>query len=494
MNKVQTIVKNTGVLILMHIVTMILGLIFTVLLARCFGDIAFGKYSFALAFTTLFAILIDPGFNQLTIREVARDKRLAKKYMGNILIIKLLLSFFFFAFVASAVNLMQYPSDTKMIIYIFGAYTVLTSFGQLFGSIFQAFERMEYNLYLITIEKVIVVSIGLTLLFLGYNLIQVVSICLFSGVIYILLSWMVTVKKFTKPDFELDFAFWKHTIIRAIPFGIFSIFMTMNYRIDTVMLSVVKGDAVVGWYNAAYKLIFALTLIPSSFIGALFPVFSRLSTTPNSSLKVAYEKSFKYLLVLVIPIAFGTIILAYKIIMLLFGEGYTHSIIALQILILSIIPIFLYHLLGAVILAIDKEKYTIPMWGICATTNVILNLILIPRFSYVGASITKLLSETILFIQFFYFVSKCLYRIPLRKVLYKPLIASLLMGLFIFYFKEMNFAILIGLAIFIYISILFITRTFSKEDIQLFKQVFKGRYVGYISDPEVRYQNEKLKK
>ena len=89
MNTIQTIAKNTGALTLMHIVTMVLGLIFTVSLARCFGDVAFGKYSFALAFTALFAVLMDLGFNQLTIREVARDKTLAKKYMGNILIIKL---------------------------------------------------------------------------------------------------------------------------------------------------------------------------------------------------------------------------------------------------------------------------------------------------------------------------------------------------------------------------------------------------------------------
>jgi len=88
MNTVQRIAKNTGVLTLMHFVTMGLGLIFTVSLARCFGDVAFGKYSFAVAFTALFAVLMDLGFNQLTIREVARDKALAKKYMRNILISK----------------------------------------------------------------------------------------------------------------------------------------------------------------------------------------------------------------------------------------------------------------------------------------------------------------------------------------------------------------------------------------------------------------------
>jgi O-antigen/teichoic acid export membrane protein len=496
MNTIQTIAKNTGALTIMHIVTMGLGLIFTVSLARCFGDVAFGKYSFALAFTALFAVLMDLGFNQLTIREVARDKTLAKKYMGNILIIKLLLSIVFFALIVAAVNLMQYPSDTKTIVYIFGASTVLTSFGGLFRAIFHAFEKMEYDSLLTIIRQIIVVSIGLILLFSGYNLIQVVSVYLIGGIVDIVFSSLVTVKKFATPKFEVNFAFWKRSIISAIPFGIFALFMVVNYRVDTVMLSVMKGDAVVGWYNAAYTLIFALSFIPAVFIGALFPVFSRLSTNSKNSLEVAYEKSFQYLLLVSIPIAVGTTILSDRIITIVYGEIFVNSVIALQILIWAIVPMFVYYALGAIILAIDEEKKAVLMWGLCASVNVILNLILIPTLSYIGASFTTVFSETILFMLFFYFLSKHFHRISIHKILYKPLIVSLLMGMFIFYFKDMNFVILICLAIFIYISLLFITRTFSKEDIRLFKQTFKGEKYdsGYISDPEVKYQNEKLKK
>ena len=333
MNTIQTIAKNTGVLTLMHIVTMILGLIFTVSLARCFGDFAFGKYSFAIAFTALFAVLMDLGFNSLTIREVARDKTLAKKYMGNILIIKLFLSLVFFALVVAAVNLMHYPSDTKTIVYIFGASTVLTSFGGLFRAIFHAFEKMEYDSLLTIIQQVIVVSIGLTLLFLGYNLIQVVSVFLLGGIINVVFSLIVTVKKFAKPEFEVDFAFWKTSIINAIPFGLTAIFVIIYVRIDTVMLSMMVGDAPVGWYNAAVTLILGLTFIPGVFLGAVFPVFSRFYMSSIDSLKNAYEKAFKYLFIILFPIAVGTTLLADKFILVIYGEQFIHSIIALQILI-----------------------------------------------------------------------------------------------------------------------------------------------------------------
>ena len=469
MNTVQTIAKNTGALTLMHIVTMALGLIFTVSLARCFGDIAFGKYSFALAFTALFAVFMDLGFNQLTIREVARDKTLAKKYMGNVLIIKLFLSLVFFALIVAAVNLMHYPSDTKMIVYIFGASTVLTSFGGLFRAVFHAFEKMEYDSLLAIIEKILIVSIGLTLLSLGYNLIQVVSVYLIGGIVNVVLSSMVTVKKFTKPEFEVDFAFWKTSIRNAIPFGLTAIFVIIYVRIDTVMLSMMVGDAPVGWYNAAVTLILGLTFIPGVFLGAVFPVFSKFYTSSIDSLKNAYEKAFKYLFIILFPIAIGTTLLADKFILVVYGEQFIHSIIALQILIWWNVLGALNWLLGTVLLSINKQKLFAVSTGIGAILNVVLNLFLIPIMSYVGASITTIITEIILFVLLFYFVSTYLYRLPLLKITAKTIAAGIVMGISIYYIQSFNVLMVVAIAVVIYFLALVAFGGISKEDITLIK-------------------------
>ena len=122
---------------------------------------------------------------------------------------------------------MHYPSDTKTIVYIFGASTVLNSFGQLFRAIFHAFEKMEYNSLLTIIQQIIVVSIGLTLLFLGYDLIQVVSVYLIGGIINVVLSSITAVKRFAKPEFEIDIGFLKRSIITAIPFSLTTVFISI---------------------------------------------------------------------------------------------------------------------------------------------------------------------------------------------------------------------------------------------------------------------------
>jgi len=76
MNTIQTIAKNTGALAISNVITSILGFFLLIYLARYLGEVGFGKYSFALSFTTLFAIFANLGINNYIIREIARNKNL----------------------------------------------------------------------------------------------------------------------------------------------------------------------------------------------------------------------------------------------------------------------------------------------------------------------------------------------------------------------------------------------------------------------------------
>ena len=133
-----------------QVVVAIISLVLSIFIARTLGDVVFGKYSFALAFTAIFAVFSDLGYNTLLIREVARDKTQASKYLNNVLSMRALMSLVFFAFIVITINVMGYPSDTKNIVYLFGVYTLVVSFPAVFKVTFCAFEKMP-----IGIEKVL---------------------------------------------------------------------------------------------------------------------------------------------------------------------------------------------------------------------------------------------------------------------------------------------------------------------------------------------------
>ncbi|KAF5417598.1 MAG: putative flippase AglR [Candidatus Methanophagaceae archaeon] len=467
MNSIQRIAKNTAALFAAQVVVSILGLVLSIFIARSLGDVIFGKYSFALAFTAIFSVFSDLGYGTLLIREVARDKSQASKYLNNVLGLRALLSLVIFAFIVITINVMGYPADTKNLVYLFGIYTLIVSFSAVFKLTFRAFEKMEYEAGITIFTNIIRVSLGLLVLFLGYGLIELAFVFLFSGVFELLISFLVCERRFVKPKIELDFEFWKSTIKIALPIGMLSIFALVYIRIDTIMLSMMKGDAVVGWYTAAYGLVLVFKPIPQLFMNALFPLMSGYFVSSKDSLKKVYEKSFKYLFILGLPLAVGITLLADRFIILFYGQQFYPSIIALQILAWDTLLLFICMPVNFILVSMNKQNQMATVAGGCALINIILNLILIPHFSYIGAGVATIVTETILFGLYFYLVSKYLSVLPLHKIIAKPLIACSAMAFFINFCSEVNLAVLVISSAVLYFVVFYLIKGFTEEDRKL---------------------------
>ena len=473
MNTVQTIAKNTGALAISQVITSILGFVLLIYIARYLGEVGFGKYSFAVSFTALFIIFADLGISNLIIRELARNKNLTNEYLTNVSVIKLLLSFLAFGFIALTINLMDYPRNTTYAVYLFGIYMILTSFALTFQSVFQAYERMEYTAVVMLIEKIILISLVLFVLFSGYGLIELGYVYIFAGIVAVTISFSIVLIKIAKPKLTIDFSLWKTLIIGSIPFALNALFGVLFFKIDTVMLSVLKGDAAVGIYNAAYVPLLALGVIPTVFIAALYPVMSRYFVSSKDSLEIFTSLSSKYMAIIGFPVAIGCFVLADRFIALFYAGQFSASIIAFQILAFFIPLRFVSSITGTLLTSINRQSIRTVSVGLSALFNIVLNAAMIPYLSYIGASIATVLSEVLLYFVFVYFITKHYKKLELHKHFTKPLVAALMMGGFVFYFKDFNLFLLIILAGLVYFVMLLILRTFTQEDKDIFKQVVK---------------------
>jgi len=309
----------------------------------------------------------------------------------------------------------------------------------------------------------------------GFNVVGFASIYFIVSVITLVYGVVISIWKLTKPKLEVDWSFWRPTIKEALPFFLSSVFSVIAFKIDIVMLSMMKGDVVVGWYSAAYRLMEVLIFIPAAFANSIYPVFSNFYISSKESLKLLYQKFFKYLSIIGLPIAVGTTLLANKIILIIYKSGFLHSIIALQVLIWIIPIIFLTYMFGTILASINRQDLTLKSISLCMSLNVVMNLILIPRYSYIGASIATIVTELLSFILGYYFLSKLIYKIPIYKYIVKPIMASAVMGLFILSFAKTNIFLLIFISILIYFGMLVLLKTFSKKDFNLFKQIVNIR-------------------
>jgi O-antigen/teichoic acid export membrane protein len=474
MNTPQRIAKNTGVLLIAQIASYILSFFFVMYTARYLGAAGFGILSFALAFTGIFGVFSDLGLRTLTVREVARDESLAQKYLGNIAVMKVILVIITFGLIALTINLLSYPEQTIKVVYLVALSVIFGAFSQMFYSIFQAYEKMEYQSVGYILSSALMLAGALFAIFRGLDVVSFASIYFLVSVVVWGYSFVVCVWKFFLPKIEVDWRFWKPTIKGALPFGLTGTFITIYLWIDSVMLSLIKGDEVVGWYGAAYRLVLVLLAIPIAFNSAIFPVMSRFYISSQDSLRFTFEKYFEYMFIFGIPIGVGTTLLADRIILLIFGEGFIPSIIALQILIWALVLIFLRTSFERLFESINKQIIVTAAFGCGAALNVILNLILIPKYSYIGAGIATLITDLTVFIFLIAFGLKIGYSIPnkkLERISAKVIIASILMGVFVKYFGNLNLLALVLLAAGVYFGIIFLVKGVGEEDILLFKKM-----------------------
>lgn len=478
MNTVQRIAKNTVILLAADIISKVLGFFYIMYTARYLGVEGFGILSFALAFTGMFGVFTDLGLGQLTVREVARDKSIAKKYLNNISVIKTILVTITFALIVIVINLLGYPEQTIKVVYLISLSVVFNSFTGIFYSIFQAFEKMEYQSLGQILNSILMLVGVLFAISRGFSVIGFALLYFMASVVVLVYSFVISTWKFVKPKIEVDWSFWRSTIKDALPFGLTGIFVTIYYWIDSVMLSLMKGNEVVGWYNAAYRLIVVLLFIPGIINIVVFPAMSRFHIYSQNSLNSISRKYFKFMLAIGIPIGVGTTLLADKVILLIFGAGYIQSIIALQILVWAMVFIFANAAFVRLFESTNKQIIVTKITGIGMIENIVLNLLIIPRFGYVGASITTVITEFTILTLVLIFAYKTGYSVQRREFLTnisKVIIASLIMGVSIWKLRSLNFPILILLSTLLYIGILYIIGGIDKEDIELLKQVRSQR-------------------
>ena len=477
MNTAKRVVKNTSVLFIATIIGYILGFFVFAYTSRYLGAEGFGVISIALSLAAIFGIMIDLGLNTLTVREVARNKDLVDKYISNTLLMKIILSILTFGLIILSTKIIGYSEQVSYVIYIIAFSTIFAAFTGIFNAIFQAYEKLEYQ-SIGTVLNAVLMFIGvLIVIYLNLNIFAIAFVYFISGLIILIYDILVYSWKFVLPKIDIDWSFWSPTIKDSLPFAITGIFTMIYYWIDSVILSVMVGNEIVGWYNAAYRIIAIFASLYSVYMVSIFPVLSGFYETSRDSIKIAYERSFKYMLILNIPIAIFITFLADKIIFIICGPGYVPSVIALQILIWSVIFMFIntlsLNLLGSVNMQVVVTK--IAAFG--AVFNIILNIVLISEFSYIGSAVATVLTELVMLPVFFHVLRKTEYIdiAPLMKDAFKIVICNIVLVMAIILLNQFNYGLVVLIGVILYLVMIYITKTVDSDDILLIKSIFKRK-------------------
>jgi O-antigen/teichoic acid export membrane protein len=432
-------------------------------LARVLGAEGFGKIGFATAVLAYFTLLINLGLDTFGTREVARDQTQVKPYVSNILGIRILSAILSFILLSIFVLLIPKSPEVKKLIIFFGL--GLFTFSFTLEWVFLGIEKMEYIAFSRILQQIFYVTLIFLLIRRSEQILSIPIIQFGSAVVAILLLSYVFIQKFGFYKINFNFGSWKKILRQSLPMGLSFIMIQIYYNFDVILLGFMKSEEVVGWYSGAYKIILLINTIGLIYYNTIFPLVSRYYKSSLEKLKTLLTYTAKLMTMVVIPLGIGGVFTARPIMDLIYGEKFRGGVIAFQILIWVVCIIWISCVYGNSLLACDGQKKFLVGVSLGAITNIISNLILIPKFSLIGAAISTILAEGVVFVYMYHNFSKIV-KIEFVKYLPKPLFAGIPMGLFLFWWGEkLNLIFLLLGAISIYFLVIFLVKGVTKEEI-----------------------------
>lgn len=396
MSHARTLARNTAFLLVATLFTNLAAFVWNVYLARYLGTAGFGILSTALALTGIFSILADLGIGTYITREIARNPAGAGDLVAAGLGNRIILSCIVFVLILLFPLIGLYSGTAAAVIVFIAGYMLLGSFSSFFNSIFQGFQRMEYQTVWNILNSLFILVGVLAVVWLGGSVVQVAVAYLIAAA----LSLVYSAATFTRRFFTPGLSFSRDMIREAIPFGITSVFSLIYFWIDSVMLSLMKGDVSVGLYNAPYRLLTVISSLYGVYLTAVFPVMSRFHVESEDSLRFTYMRSLKYLIIIAVPLIFTVFTLAGPLIELIFSAKYLESVPALRVLIIATAFMFINGVSSSLLGSANRQITVTRITGVAALFNVTLNLALIPRFDFMGASAATVMTEALMTLLF----------------------------------------------------------------------------------------------
>lgn len=396
MNYGKIIFKNAAILTLGRLFSRIIQFFMFIYAARILGAASFGIFSFSMNLIYMLWVVMDIGISRYSIQQMSRNLDDIPVYTGTGLYIKIPLAILGYLLIILTGYLLGKDNLTMSSLFVLSFAAVFDSLAISFSSAFEANEKMEYSAVIILISKIILSVIGFCAIFYTGNLLVFCFVISFGSFVQFAITAFWYFRKYKCVKFNKDLKFIEKLIKNSIPFSLSGIFTTIYYSIDSVMLDFFYNPIVVGYYNAAYRIIDAPLFLSESFKLALFPTISRIYSEEKEKMNRIISVSCNIALSVGLSIASTTAYLSEKLIYNFYGMEYSPAASVLPILIISITFIMPATICSTVIRAADRQSICVFVSGLGVVINIALNLVLIPMYSFVGAAWATLITEMII--------------------------------------------------------------------------------------------------
>ena len=469
MNIIKRVAQNTSVIILDNILDILCNFLISISLARYFGQNGFGKLSFLAIYLFFLSSVDNLWLRPILIRQMSIDEKRSAYIIGNGLLIKAAISVFAVILFWITIWLLNPPTEVIILAFFASLRLLLQPIFFCYETILQVKLKMVYSVVFSLFSKILTLGLIYVIVFYKGTLFHFYLLSFIPSLIFLLQIKHYS-EKIIKPKFEFDFLLWRKIFKASWPLGLSALFIFIYNRLDQIMLFYFGGPDKVGLYSAATRLAESFTIIPVALMISALPLMSKYYEPASKGFENIYQLSFKYLLIFIVPTATYISIFSVNLTNFFYGNKFLSSALPLSILIWAEVFVFLGTVNQSILIASGRQRIDPIFTGASAIVNIILNLIFIPKYSFVGAAVASLISYSVGPMLGYFIPTTRLYSYHMFYFSLKPLVASMIMACFIILIRK-YFLVSMVISPFIYLLALYYIKGISQDDIRTVKSI-----------------------
>ena len=399
--KNSKVAKNSVLLVGCDTAAKLIGLITLMFYFRVMDPAMWGIFSFVFSTAQILSVLPDMGLHRWSVQDLARSKRGGWQLLRALFRIKIILSLITLVLgVLTGFIVVKLRGQQQVFSLILMAIAAICVRGMTmnFLTLYHGYQEMKWPAIFNLVFRIATLVYVPLVAWETQNLFWVFFALLLIDIIDLLVNGCVSVSKYRNEEKRDQPPLFGKILRAAMPFSLQSLATLFYFYIDSVMLYLMEGELVNGYYSAGYRIVLAALVIPGSFSAALFPA---LAERGGSKAFKLYLKSLP--IYLLMGFGFLAVCLPFAdfwIKLITSGEEYAGTTPLFVILSFSFPLYCLTMSIGNYFGATHRQNWAMIIGIVMALANLILNLIWIPRYHAMGAAMATVATEFMVLIAF----------------------------------------------------------------------------------------------
>lgn len=458
----RLVASNTAVQVAGKVVMLGIGLVSIAVITRYLGPDDYGRYTLALTYMQLFAVLADVGLFTIVVRDISRDPSRTEELVGNTLTLRLLLSAVVIAVAAAISLLLPYDPDVRVAILLAGLPLLFGMLNSTFVTVLQSRLRMGRAVVGDMLGRAaalgaVALVAALDLGFYAVMGTAAVGALVTAGTTMLLTQPLAAVR------FRADPAVWRGLLRSALPLGLALAVNELYFRADTLIISLYEPYEQVGLYTLAYRMLELTLVFGTVFLTTTFPLLSQAVASDEPRARRTIQLSTDLFVILGAPLVAGGLAVAPEVVELAAGEEFGDATTPLRILLAAGALAWVNGVFGYALIARERQMSALWLNLSALVFNVGLNLLLVPRYGIVVAAAVTVASEVLILAGSYVLMRRYFHFFPAPRTLVPALVAAAVMGGLLWLLRDAPLAALLPLGAAVYTGLLWILSPPSRE-------------------------------